>query len=130
MVDRALNAGSSWAYWWIWKAMIQRSSGDDLGAVATLADAQQKFSDWPRPVIDFMAGKIDAPALRRAGQTGTAYEQKQRRCEIEFYIGAQAAASGDKAQARAAFQQALETRIYEYIEYMVAPAFLASLEPG
>jgi tetratricopeptide (TPR) repeat protein len=130
MVDRALNAGSSWAYWWIWKAMIQRGSGDDLGAVATLADAQQKFSDWPRPVIDFMAGKIDAAALRRAGQTGTAYEQKQRRCEIEFYIGAQAAAAGDKVQARAAFQQALETRIYEYIEYMVAPAFLASLEPG
>src|SRR4029079_10001588 len=38
MVDRAIDSGSNWAYWWIWKAMIQRGSGDDLGAVATLSD--------------------------------------------------------------------------------------------
>jgi lipoprotein NlpI len=130
MVDRALNAGSSWAYWWIWKAMIQRGKGDPEGAQATLTEARQKFADWPRPVIDFMAGTIDAGAMRRAGQTGTEWEQKQRLCEIEFYIGIQAAAAGNTAEARAAFQQAVETRIYEYIEYMVAPAMLASLGPG
>jgi uncharacterized caspase-like protein/lipoprotein NlpI len=130
MADRALKSDGDWAYWWIWKAMIQRGKGDPTGAQATLTEAQRRFGDWPRPVIDFLAGKIDAAALRRAGKTGTQREQEQRRCEIAFYIGAQAAAAGDKTQARAAFQQALETRIYEYIEYMVAPAFLATLEPG
>ncbi len=129
MAERGI-AGSNWVYWWIWKAMIQRAKGDAEGAQQTLGEAQRQFADWPRPVIDFMAGKLDGEGLRRAGRSGDAREQKQRRCEIEFYIGVQAALAGDKPTARAAFRRVQGTRVYEYIEYMVAPAFLATLEPG
>ncbi|WP_395020920.1 caspase family protein [Dongia sp.] len=130
MADRGVAAEGNWAYWWIWEAMIQRAKGDAAGAQQTLGEAQRQFTDWPRPVIDFMAGELDGEGLRRAGRSGDAREQKQRRCELEFYIGVQAALAGDKPTARAAFRRVQGTRVYEYIEYMVAPAFLAALEPG
>jgi carboxyl-terminal processing protease len=130
MADRGLASEGNWPYWWIWKALIQHGQGDPKAARNTLTEAQRQFSDWPRPVIDFLAGGLDAEGLRRAAQGGDARQQKQRRCELEFYIGVQAALDGNTAEARAAFRHVEGTRVYDYIEYMVAPAFLARLEPG
>jgi len=129
MADRTVKNDPGFLYWWIWKALIERAKGDGPGAAATLAEARKVFgkAEWPAPLLDYIAGKIPESALRELGRVDDPRTQAERLCEIEFYVAEQAVFAGDTERAKAAIRRSLDSRIYYYIEYMVAPARLALL---
>jgi len=130
MADRAVKSEPGFLYWWIWKAMAQRSNGDAAGATATLAAGRKAFGkqEWPIPLLDYIAGTISEAEIRRLAHSNSAKTESERLCEVEFYTGQRLAAAGDRDGAAAAFRRAMGGRIYYYIEYMVAPAWIAALK--
>ena len=130
VADRGMKAESDYAYWWIWKAIVQRASGDKAGATATLADARNSFDKdaWPMVLVRFLGDNISESEMRNLGRANTATGQAEYNAEIEFYAADQAVYEGDKAAAIEALQRVEETKIYYYYEYMAAPARLAALK--
>jgi carboxyl-terminal processing protease len=130
LARRGVTAEPSFAYWWIWQAMIERAKGDSAAAAATRDAARKALAtaEWPMPLLDFMAGKIDAAKLRALSRSSDAKTQTERLCEVGFYLGDRAALAGDAAGARIALKQAVDARVYYYIEHSAALARLALLE--
>jgi lipoprotein NlpI len=51
-----------------------------------------------------------------------------RLCEAHFYIGLTLLAEGDRAAARRHFEQAVDTRVFWFLEYEWSRAFLARMK--
>ncbi|MDQ7248560.1 caspase family protein [Dongia sedimenti] len=130
MADRARAEDPGFLYWWIWKAMAQRARGDAAGASETLTAGRAAFGkpDWPAPLLDYIAGRISEAEARRLARSDNAKTAVEQLCEVDFYTGERLAAAGDRAGAIAAFKRAKDSRVYYYIETMVAPAWIAFLK--
>lgn len=129
MADRATKGAPGFIYWWVWKAMVQRAQGDAAAAAATLAEGRKAFGKpaWPVPLLDYIDGAISEAEVRRLARSNEPTTEAERLTEIAFYTGERLALAGDRAAATAAFRQAMEGRVFHYIEYMVAPAWIAVL---
>ncbi len=130
MAAAAIKDVPDYPYTYIWKALAQKAAGDNAAAVASL-DAGKKAvgkTDWPVPVMDYLAGRIPESKLRSLAQSNDAKTEAERLCEVNFYIGEAAHLAGDQAAAKAALQAAVDTRIYHYLELAAAKARLAQLQ--
>ncbi len=124
MAAVAIKDVPDYPYTYIWKALAQKAAGDNAAAVASL-DAGKKAvgkTDWPVPVMDYLAGRIPESKLRSLAQSNDAKTEAERLCEVNFYIGEAAHLAGDQAAAKAALQAAVDTRIYHYLELAAAKA--------
>lgn len=130
MADRARDDDPGFLYWWIWKAMAQRAKGDAAGAAATLAEGRAVFGTpaWPVPLLDYIAGTISEAEVRRLAGSDNAKTASEQLAEVDFYTGERLALAGEREAAMAAFKRTKDSRIYYYIETMVAPAWIAFLK--
>jgi carboxyl-terminal processing protease len=129
MAEAGQKAEPDYPYFAIWKALAQRASGDQAGAIATLDAGRTAFgsADWPAALMDYLGGKISESKLRALAASSDPKTQSERLCEINFYLGEVAYIAGDKAAARKALQAAADSRIYHYLEFVAAKARLATL---
>jgi lipoprotein NlpI len=128
MIDRGYKEQPSYPYWPIWRALVQKSAGDEAGAQQTLAAGLRIVGTrWPAPLIKFMAGGLSESKLRGFANTGDQRTRSEQLCEVEFYRGELAYLAGDKATAKAAMRAATTARIYYYLEDAAAHARLAQL---
>jgi lipoprotein NlpI len=127
--ERSIKAGPDYPYAWVWKSLVQRARGDIAGANESIASGLKaiKPTEWPTPMLQFMAGKISESRLQELAAAGDLKTRTERLCEISFYRGELAYLAGDKSLARAAMQVAIGTRVYYYVEYAAAKARLAQL---
>ncbi len=130
MAAAAIKDAPDYPYTYIWKALAQKAAGDNAAAVATLDAGKMAVgkTDWPVPVMDYLAGRISESKLRALAQSADAKTEAERLCEANFYIGEAAHLAGDRAAAKAALQAAVDTRIYHYLELAAAKARLAQLQ--
>jgi carboxyl-terminal processing protease len=130
VIERAIKGDPDYEYWWLWKALVQKASGDNDGAQATLAAAMKQFGDgdWPAPLLKFAAGRITEATLRQAANGTDSGELAGRLSEIDFYRGELAYLAGDTETARAAMTDVIGAKMYEYLEYDGAHARLALLK--
>jgi lipoprotein NlpI len=129
MAEAAMKQQPAYPYFYIWKALALKAGGDELGSVTTLSEAKMAIgkTDWPQPLIEFLAERIPESRLRALAATGNAKLQSERLCEIDFYIGEVAYLSGDKAAAKTAFQASAGSRVYYYLELAAAQVRLGQL---
>ena len=107
----------------LWRFLALRRTGED--GVAELSDsmAKLKTTKWPYPVMEFFVGK------RTMADMKSAASNTDEKCETEFYSGEWYLLGGDKAEAKKAFEAALQICPKSFIEYSGARAELNRLKP-
>ena len=108
----------------IFGSLAARQVGDDEAARRFLADpAGDVDPEWPRPVVQFLRGEFDEPALLAlAGDDGD--KQTEARCSL----GMDHALRGRPAEARAHFEWVRDRGNRRFTEYVVALAELDRLD--
>jgi tetratricopeptide (TPR) repeat protein len=100
-----------------------RQAGDEPAAKRFLKDSAGKLDEtWPYPVIQFLRGDIDEPALLKLSI------DDDKRTEARCFLGMDYAIKGPKGEALAHFRWVKEHGNTRYIEYMIAVAELERLE--
>ncbi len=114
--DRLLKLDAGWrrGYPVVMGMLIDRRNGRPADAASVGAHERDLPSDWPRQLVDWSQGKIDAAALLAAARQGSA--PAQRLCEAYFYLGEKADADGDKSGAAKYFKQATDQGVIEFVE--------------
>jgi carboxyl-terminal processing protease len=130
MAEAGQKSDPAYPYFTIWKALAQRASGDKIGAIDTLNAGRAAIgtSDWPAPLMDYLAGRISESKLRALAASNNPKVHSERLCEINFYSGELAYIAGDEAAARTALRAAVDSRIFHYLELVAAKARLAQLQ--
>ncbi|MGQ0696601.1 MAG: DUF3857 domain-containing protein [Panacagrimonas sp.] len=80
---------------------------------------------WPRPLIDYAAGKRSAVAALKDAREGE--DSAKQQTEAYFYIGHDLLTQGQDRNAREHFQNAMKQGITEYFEHQAASAELTVL---
>ncbi len=108
----------------IFGSLAARQVGDDEAARRFLSDpAGDVDPEWPRPVVRFLRGEFDEPALLAlAGDDGD--KQTEARC----FLGMDHALRGRPAEARAHFEWVRDRGNRRFTEYVVALAELDRLD--
>jgi uncharacterized caspase-like protein/lipoprotein NlpI len=129
MAEAGIKDQPDYPYFYIWKALALKAAHDDGAAATALADGARAYgkTDWPVPLMDYLAGRISESKLRALAESKDAKVEAQRLCEIGFYTGEVAYLAGDSVRAKAGLQTAIGTRIYPYLEFVAAKARLAQL---
>ena len=78
---------------------------------------------WYHDLLWYNCGDIGKDQLLEAAN-GSRYKQ----CEAYFFIGLKELGQGHRDDAKAAFQQGKETRVWHWVEYSWSRAFLARME--
>jgi lipoprotein NlpI/transglutaminase-like putative cysteine protease len=97
------------------------SDGKDVLAQYSSSDLPR---EWPRPLIDWASGKIDADGALQSAKSGT--PANERLCEAYFYLGEGYLADGDNRRAREFFQKAIDQGVTEFYEHAAARGELAA----
>lgn len=92
---------------WLYMA-ASRSGGNGTVEIKALATADDKPT-WPEPLLQFLTGALDENALRGQTKVTDPVLELERRCEMLFFMGQDAALKGDRAKARANFEAARST---------------------
>lgn len=98
----------------VWLSLASRQAGLDASSVTSAIADDQLPSDWPRPLVDWARGKINAEAVIAGAKAGEG--AAERLCEAYFYIGERYMAEGDKSRAAEFFQKAIDQGVVEYVE--------------
>jgi tetratricopeptide (TPR) repeat protein len=109
--EQSVNSGNPDASFWLW--IVRMKNGDRGTAQSELSDSLNKSQLFkpgasPKPVGDFLLGKIDQDQLLTLAKQGPV-DQKQL-CAAWYYIGITKRFAGDNKGAIDAFQQALATQ--------------------
>jgi lipoprotein NlpI/transglutaminase-like putative cysteine protease len=97
------------------------SDGKDLLAQYPQSDLPR---EWPRPLIDWANGKLDADGALQSAKSGT--PANERLCEAYFYLGEGYLADGDNRRAREYFQKSVDQGVTEFYEHEAARGELAA----
>jgi predicted aspartyl protease len=84
---------------WLYSARI-RNGEPDLARKELQASLKQQQDEWPRPIAEFYAGKLDAAGLLNAAAREPKLAQA-RTCQAQTYMAEWHGARGEQAQADA-----------------------------
>jgi lipoprotein NlpI len=122
---RALRLSPGDAYAAVWMFL---SDARVSGAAEAQRDLDENLKGlkeaWPAPVARFLAGRIDAEALRRAAAQGDAKVRGGQACEADFYIGQWHQLNRRDDEARVLFERAAASCPKNFFEYATAVATL------
>ena len=120
LLEPMLNDGQGLreGYPLVWWSMAQRQLGQDVRAASARFAKDQWPTEWPRPLMDFAVGQINAGELIRAAKS-----QKtpiESLTEAYFYIGEAYRADGQQDKAIDAWKHATDQGVVEFVEDQVA----------
>jgi transglutaminase-like putative cysteine protease/lipoprotein NlpI len=100
-----------------WNGLAAARAGGDVAGVLSSGVRADAGSDWPRPILDYLAGDLTESALLAKTRDEDKQRELRRLCEAHFYIGQRALAKGDRTKARAHFATSADTGVLMYVEY-------------
>jgi lipoprotein NlpI len=111
---------NAYAYAALFRFLAQSRAGL---APADLEPALRRMTTpaWPYPVFELYLGRRDADATLAAAQ------KPEERCEAQFYVAEWHLLQGDRAAAKAHFEEAAGTCPQGFVEYVGAQAELRRL---
>jgi lipoprotein NlpI len=109
------------AYSVIWLHLTRmRMHTDDKAEFAKNAAALTS-TEWPRPIVDYMLGNIDALALTAAANNGSlSGALRDQNCEADYYTGILALDRGDKDTGFGDLRSAAHSCHPGFIEYTMS----------
>ena len=122
-VMEAWPSGSRNVYTELYRALwTGRTEG--LAGAADPTRWRQALAAWGQGTL------TDEALLQAAEDAGGQLTLAQRRCEAHNYVGLRADLAGDAARAQEHYRAAVETSVFNYIEYMWSLGRLRSLQVG
>jgi lipoprotein NlpI len=95
----------------LWRYLARAHLGQDGTAELSDNAARLTTADWPHAVIDFYLGRRSLDEIR------TAASNPNEQCESAFYAGEWELLHGNKAEAKALLQVAIDTCPKTFVEY-------------
>ena len=125
----ATRLGMKSPYVAMWRRLAEGRSGEPA-AVEHLqaATAEVDPAKWPVPLIQMLAGQMNAEALYKAADSPVAATKSGQLCEVHFYLGQYLLLGGDRAQGTALLQSAERECPHNYTEYQAIVAELNRLK--
>lgn len=122
-VRRQMSLDPEWkVYFGLWVGLVAARAR--IEAPAEVATAVRPLADadaWYGKLAAFAVGQLSYEELARAATT------VGERCEAAFYEGARRFAAGDRAGAKARFEEALGTHMVSFFEYAMAQELVKTL---
>jgi lipoprotein NlpI len=125
---RQLNPKDPYVVIWLYLARVKLGQ-DAKGELAKIA-AQLNLQVWPKEVIGMYLGKTTKETVLSSAKNPDPKKDREQYCEANFYLGEDALRQGKRDEAVTLFQQAIETRVTNFIEYTGALSELKRLTPG
>jgi lipoprotein NlpI len=124
----AARLGMKSPYLAMWRRLAEGRSGEQA-AVEHLQAATESVDPgkWPAPLIQMLAGQIDAPALYKAAESPNAATRAGQLCEAHFYFAEYLLVGHEQAQATALLTSAERECPHDYTEYQAIVAELSRL---
>lgn len=111
----------------LWLAFARLRQGAEAGAVLGPA-LSRPDTQWPKPVLEYMAGRSDEGALMAAAADADAARRKAHECEARFAVAQRHLAANERAPARVLLERARDECPRGYYEYDAAMAELERLQ--
>jgi lipoprotein NlpI len=125
----AARLGMKTPYIAMWRRLAEGHSGE-AAAVEHLKGATESVdpAKWPAPLIQMLAGQLDAEGLYRAADSPVAATKSGQLCEAHFYLGEYLLVGGDQPQGAALLRNAERECPHNYTEYQAIVAELNRLK--
>ena len=117
--DTAARSPDRVAYATLWLWLTARRLGDDPNVAVAPFEAAVKASPWPWTLLQALEGRIDRATAVAATQID-GHADRERECELYFYLGEKAFLQHDDAAARADLQRSIDSHVYNFNEYVSA----------
>ncbi len=116
----------------LWRYITQfRSGADGRSDLERMMRALQQrdvdLSEWPGPVISFYRGQLSSQDLLKAAADSNPKKQREKQCEVYFYVGQQLLIEGKKSAAVKMFRAAVATNAVIVVEHEGAKVELKRL---
>lgn len=111
----------------IWLYLAQARSGSSGKAALAKSTALPGVEGWPAAIEQTFLGKVTPAELTRLARDSGPDPDKDRECELNFYLGEQALLASRRAEAAKLFRAALDTQAKDNLEYKAAGAELQRL---
>jgi tetratricopeptide (TPR) repeat protein len=98
-----LDDDAGWAA--LTAAQARMALGEDPAPAAGVYLRQSGLQNWPRPIVEFYAGELDAEQLRAAARHPDRIVERYRLAEVAYYLAEVALARGDREDAVQLFQE-------------------------
>ena len=115
---------TSYSYAAIWFYLAQARAGQPAPDKLAANTAKLDLNVWPGPVINLYLGRTTPQSVLAAANSTDPKKDREQHCEAYFYLGQKALLDGKLDQAKALFQQALQTHVTSFLEYMGSQAEL------
>jgi lipoprotein NlpI len=124
----AARLGMKTPYIAMWRRLAEGRSGEPA-AVEHLQAATEAVdvAKWPAPLIQLLAGQINAEALYKAADHPNAATKSGQLCEAHFYVAEYLLVAGDLPQATSLLKSAERECPHNYTEYQAIVAELSRL---
>jgi lipoprotein NlpI len=86
-----------------------------------------KLDQWPGPIMELYSGKETVERIMQSAKHSDSQKERERMCELYFYLGERALIQGDSTEAKKFFQAAIDTGVTHFYEYAGAEAELRRL---
>jgi len=99
----------------LWADLASRRASAGIAAKVNLAHeidrrlARHDGNAWPRPLLQFFAGKIGSTAVVKAAKSGDPARQTRQQCEADFFLGTRALIDRNMDTARRLLQEAADS---------------------
>jgi lipoprotein NlpI len=110
-----------------WATILRSEDHEDTSTGLLIITDQIDPRDYVVKIAQYLLGKISPQALVAAADVGPKQSRSRRLCAGYFIIGHQSWLTGDKAAARVAFQNAIQTNEYDMAEYHASKMLLAKI---
>ena len=128
--QRAACLGGYRAYYHIWMALVRRRQGrpDEAGEIASQALENLDGDEWPAPVLRYLTGALTEDDLLRQAEHSNPRRQRERQCEVYYYLGAAALADDDLDRAEDLFNRCIGLEVHNFYEHAFALRDLRMIE--
>ena len=117
----------------LWLHLSRAKTGKAGAGTLSNDAASLDFSRWPAQIVNFYLGRANEDDVRKAAAAEAGNRppaQKQRNCEVAFYLGEFELLNQNASAARGLLQQAVDICPRHMLEYSAAQAEMKTLGSG
>lgn len=112
----------------LWLFLARARGGDADAADALERDTRRIRAGWPAPLIALYMGRTDVESVNIATKSGAPAEQRDMRCEADYYVAQAHLLKNDRARALSLLQNVQRDCPKNLLEYEAAVAELRRLK--
>jgi lipoprotein NlpI len=112
----------------LWLYLARARGGDNDADAQLERETRRLRGGWPSPVIALYMGRTDVASVLASTKSGEASQQREMRCEADYYIAQSHIIKGERPRAQVLLQDVQKSCSKQLLEYEGAVAELRRLK--